>query len=1056
MLSVGLVVWCAFFLNISPTRATWQIIFTMPNGNPFTACFFFNESVGFIAGPITDGVFKTTDGGQTWVNTPLPLHQDLLFPYNGACGITQILMTDPLNGWLTCEPPRPNPAIYPGLYKTTDGGASWNPVNLNEQFSDVYQTSHALIISCRNDFWPTASGYVSVNNGATFSRAIPITNGIDFVDDLHGIATGYKQQIWSRSVDGGMTWSSLAPTNDYESWSVYGVKGTSWFFTASEQYPVNIPSPIRHSSDLGATWTNGTFLPFRTTGHITGFGFTLFTQVGLEHAWPDSGIWRSKDSGKTWVAIGGPSNVEDTRFVVTGCRGEVMYVFDDFGNVWKTTDGGDGSLPQFKLQASVLNVDSIDVCSPRDTTVYIQDLGCDTILITSANAPAVPSLNILDPATNLPPSYPIVITPNDSGGLKLELNSSLTGPYQTKLFMEVERAGFITYDTVTILSALRFYNPLRLVANAIVDSTSLCSSANSTLSIANDSCFNVHLVSSQLKYGTSFALDTSYANDSIAAFSTKIFPIHFQPTQLGTIVDSLVLNLLVLGKQVRVSYPITGIGKPNDPKLVLADRLGNPLPSEINFDTITRCQDSTFTFTIQEQGCDSLFVSVEWLDSTMKSSPPANQFIWKKDLFQWLTPTDTPIVQGIESLPARAGSYTGYLRIRDSVKGSTGTLVSLIPFTVFVEPGTRTLSISDLVQNYDTILFCDQKDSLLPIVNLGCDTIHDSAISIAGSDFMIVNPPKTPFVINPHDTFYVTVRYLPVTSGPAADTLTVVTDADSARIREIPLAGYATPTDTITLSAVVSNLKVIPGKTTTLTIIPSSKYGGKGLSKMQIVLSYNGDIMVPFNIMGATTAMSGALPPNVGQELSITPKLRNLPITINGTNMTFDSATPILNLQFEIMLSDSLSTDFHVASVVLNDGNSNFNKCLLGATVDTGTIGLQFVCGDTDLYNFLRYGANWSIGEGIVPTGGNVYPNPVSEGSPVTIPFTALRAVTVKIEIMNETGSVVYSGTNSVSQAGAVTYTITDLEAASGAYNYRLYPIDGGTGVSTGSFVIIR
>jgi hypothetical protein len=1076
--SVGLFVLLLFFPKIGASQQHWNVILSLPNGDPFQASYFLNESVGFIASQYRDGVLKTTDGGQTWVSTPLPHFPPV--PSSDPSKnlkdtdftITQIRMLDPLNGWLTCEPDFSLniPRAYPGLYRTTDGGASWNPAKVSEDFSDVYETSRALIMCSRDPDPVYGTGYISLDNGTTFSPGIPNTNGIDFVDDMHGVVTGYHYQVWSHTTDGGITWTNLAPPQNIESWSVYGVKGSKWFFTASEgdwdgSNP-HIPTTIQYSSDFGATWNIGTTLPFRTNGHIIGFGFTLYVQDENEPLSingvpvPHSGLWRSKDSGKTWVSIGGPDSYEDVRFFVTGCRGEVIYAFDNNGRVWKTTDGGDGSLPPFQPLPTVLNVDSINICQPRDTSIAVKNLGCDTVFIVGANAPIVPTLDIIDPATGNPPVFPLTILPYDSTNLKLQLSSNSAGAYQTKVYLQIEHAGLITYDTVSINSGLRFFNPLRALSNVKFDSTALCQFQDSALSIKNDSCFTVQIVSSQMKYGTSFMLDTAFANDSITQYSQKNFSIRFSPTATGKIVDSVIVNLLILGKPVRVAYPVSGIGTPDSSQLIIADKYGNPLPNEIDFDTITRCDTSLFVFTITEHGCDRIYVKVEWLDSTKTKAPPFSQFRWDTAGLsgRWIVHTDT-LIDGIEALPKVLGSYEGYLRIIDSAAGKPSEVVSFIPYKVFVEPGPRTLSLSDTLRDFDTITFCGQKDITIPIVNLGvCDTIHDSSISISGLNFSIVNPPKTPFVIPPLGTFLLQVQYVPVNSGLAMDTITVVTDADSAPIRKIPLLGYAIPTDTIKFTAVASNLTVVPGDTATLTIMPSAKFKNAGLNSVYVVLQYNGDIMVPYpdNAPNATTGMAGALSPGVGPTLNISPKLVNLPITINGTNMTFDSTTPILKMWFRIMLSDSTTTDFHIASFELNYGDLNFNKCLLGATADTGTIGLRYVCGDSQLYKFLRYGSNWSIDEGIVPANGSAHPNPVMEGSQISIPFTTLRAVAVKIEILDETGSVVYSGMNSYPEAGATTFTIPGSTIGSGAYHYRLHPIDGGSGVAMGSFVVIR
>lgn len=365
-LSVGVLVLVMFFLNVGASycQPNWQLLFTQPNGDGFSAAFFFNESVGFIGGELTDGVYKTTNGGQTWINTLLPNYPNGPQP-NGF--ITQILMTDQLNGWLTCEPKadtsNPN---EPSVYQTSNGGLSWEPTGLTGGASDIYITPSAIIIISRNLL---GSGYISTDGGNTWRPSLDTTNGIDFVDDLHGVATGFQEQVWYNTVDGGLNWVTLSPADTIETWGIYGVKGFSWFFTAGEGDGRNghpFPfSSVRHSRDFGATWVIGTELPFHTTGDMEGFGFTLYVQPYNGDKIPGSGLYGSKDSGQTWVSIGGPVNTKDTRFAVTGCRGEVIYAFDTKGNVWKTSDGGDGSLPQFSLPPSPLNIDWIDVCNPQ-------------------------------------------------------------------------------------------------------------------------------------------------------------------------------------------------------------------------------------------------------------------------------------------------------------------------------------------------------------------------------------------------------------------------------------------------------------------------------------------------------------------------------------------------------------------------------------------------------------------------------------------------------------------------------------------------------------------
>src|ERR1051325_6588932 len=110
-----------------------------------------------------------------------------------------------------------------------------------------------------------------------------------------------------------------------------------------------------------------------------------------------------------------------------GCRGEVVIAFDRIGNAWKTIDGGDGAFEQSSLSSfSTLAVDSINLCSVRDTIIPIKNLGCDTIYITNATAPPMPPLTVLDPSGSAP-QFPYRILPGETGIVRVRLSSQIAG-----------------------------------------------------------------------------------------------------------------------------------------------------------------------------------------------------------------------------------------------------------------------------------------------------------------------------------------------------------------------------------------------------------------------------------------------------------------------------------------------------------------------------------------------------------------------------------------------------------------------------------------------------
>jgi hypothetical protein len=429
-------------------------------------------------------------------------------------------------------------------------------------------------------------------------------------------------------------------------------------------------------------------------------------------------------------------------------------------------------------------------------------------------------------------------------------------------------------------------------------------------------------------------------------------------------------------------------------------------------------------------------------------------------LSRWIT-NKIRDTAGIEALGGALGSYQGYLRISDSSKGVKSATVQYFPFKVFVKRGPVTLSLDDSPRNFDTIAFCEVKDTTIEIKNLGCDTLHISQTTISDPNFIIISPATlpdsaSPLIVKPYDSTSITVEYLPDISNGASGSLSIFTDADSAKDRIVPLAGFAIPTDTINFKAVATNITVAPGDTSTILIMPGSDYKSVGLNSINISIEYNGDIMTPFNITSTVSGIPGATV-SFKPEIPLSPKIQELPVVISGKNMQLDSTKPLVRIQFLIYLSDSLSTDFRVVNFQLNNGDFNFGKCILGSITDTGTIDLKLYCGDTLLYNLLRYGGtDFGPEDGISPLPGLVYPNPVLEPTTLSIPFRALRAVSVGVEILDWSGAVVYSGSLYAPEAGIAVYPIWGLQLPSGAYHYRLHPLDGGKAVSIGGFVVLK
>lgn len=283
-------------------------------------------------------IWRTTNGGNTWIPCNVP---------NITGRVTSIYMKDALVG-------------YAGLFshsssilKTTDGGKNWQDntfANLSPS-SCIYATPFALVSTMweQANFGAQKAGGISVDDGRTMSYVfdgfnINNLNGVDFLDDINGVVTpgpGNPNPNCFFTTDGGITWQQGGLLD--ESWGIYAAKGQNIYITLAEGISTNDQTMVRVSTNSGRTWQTRHTFPNNPgdpgfTGHIAGKATTVYVQTTSD------GLRRSDNLGLSWRDVGGPDKVRDTRFVVTGCRGEVVFAFDDEGGIWRTTDGGDGTL----------------------------------------------------------------------------------------------------------------------------------------------------------------------------------------------------------------------------------------------------------------------------------------------------------------------------------------------------------------------------------------------------------------------------------------------------------------------------------------------------------------------------------------------------------------------------------------------------------------------------------------------------------------------------------------------------------------------------------------
>jgi len=313
------------------------------------------------------GAWKTTNNGATWTNMtnsmPLLSVSDLKFnPRNP-------------NTVYLCSGDRDAQSYYSaGLFKTTNGGATWNTTGIAWNEYAFHQANSILVNPLDTNSLVFASDqgiYRSFNGGTTWTAPVvsgnfmqllyhPTDTNIVYATSFVNYSTGASAQIY-RSADGGMTWTQVTFLTDADRITlaitpsdVSIVKAIVSEFDATNQDGLE---GIYSSSDTGRTYTEiftpdpcsfgfGNLLGFHDDGSGCGgqgyYDLSLAIDPTNENNVFCGGIngWQSFDGGFTWQLM------EDwdggTPGVITLHADKHFMAFQPLvpGRFFETNDGG--------------------------------------------------------------------------------------------------------------------------------------------------------------------------------------------------------------------------------------------------------------------------------------------------------------------------------------------------------------------------------------------------------------------------------------------------------------------------------------------------------------------------------------------------------------------------------------------------------------------------------------------------------------------------------------------------------------------------------------------
>lgn len=299
--------------NVGPARGGRSIAVAGSDARPLE--YYFGATGG--------GLWKTTDGGTTW----MPVTDGKI--NSASVGAVQICEANPDIVYIGMGETqlRGNIQQGDGVYRSMDGGATWRHLGLAETQNIARIRIHPT--DC-NTVWVAAFGvhsmpnaergiYKSTNGGETWRKVLArneLTGGVDLISDPNNPAVMYAA-LW-------------------EAWR------KSWGMSSGGP-----GSGLFKSTDFGETWAEITRNPGLPQGMTGKIGVAL-SPAAPHRVWAlveadDGGVYRSDDAGASWTLVNDERMLRQRAFYYTRVYAdpqdpEVMYALNT--GLYRSRDGG--------------------------------------------------------------------------------------------------------------------------------------------------------------------------------------------------------------------------------------------------------------------------------------------------------------------------------------------------------------------------------------------------------------------------------------------------------------------------------------------------------------------------------------------------------------------------------------------------------------------------------------------------------------------------------------------------------------------------------------------
>jgi len=319
----------------------------------------------FYMGVCNGGVWKTTDYGRTWK----PIFDD---QPTGSIGAIAVALSDPNIVYVACGEglQRPDLSVGDGIYKSTDGGETWTHLGLRDG-----QQIPQIIVDPRNPdrlfaavlghpYGPNEERGIfrSLDGGRTFRKVLykdentggselafdPSNPDIVYAGMWESRQGPWENAAWSgtggglfKSTDGGTTWRQLSLGGEEAIVQINLGIAPSDPRRVYAAAAVGRGTALYRSDDAGETWTR-----LSDTRPAARIGGGDLPRLAVHPGNSDIAIvagtvsWKTTNGGKTWAAFKGAPGGDDYQHVwINPTNPDIIFYASDQGAVISVNGG---------------------------------------------------------------------------------------------------------------------------------------------------------------------------------------------------------------------------------------------------------------------------------------------------------------------------------------------------------------------------------------------------------------------------------------------------------------------------------------------------------------------------------------------------------------------------------------------------------------------------------------------------------------------------------------------------------------------------------------------